>query len=352
MEEKISVIVPIFNVELYLRQCLDSIVNQTYKNLEVILIDDGSPDRCGAICDEYAVKDSRIIVKHKMNSGLSAAWNDGMRIATGEWIAFVDSDDWLDTDYFENIMASAESMGMGDADIIIAGGRTDEGQEAIVVHNFIAPRVFHTEEEMDYLKIRIHYSEKVGRGEKLSGLGLPWDKLFRREFIREHDLWYDESMRGCADMLFDYRAFDMAKKVIGCTYYGYHYRIVLTGISKKYTPYRPKMFHDYLEKTYAYIADSDGAAPEVLASIDAAAIGYILSSLKLYYFHEQNQDGYKETAKKISELKQMPRYHAAIWAKDNQYIGVKMKVLKAVLRLPFIWPVKLLYVLNEHFVKK
>ena len=101
--EFISVIVPVYNVEYYLKQCLDSIVNQTYRNLEIILVDDGSTDRSGDICDEYAQIDARIKVIHKENGGLSSARNAGLDVCTsgGELIAFVDSDDWLELDMFE-----------------------------------------------------------------------------------------------------------------------------------------------------------------------------------------------------------------------------------------------------------
>ena len=116
MGSKISVIIPVYNVEPYLRQCLDSVVNQTYKNLEIIIIDDGSPDNCGAICDEYAAKDKRIQVIHKENCGLSAARNDGLARATGEWIAFVDSDDWCELDLYEKAIACAEKT---DPDIVL-----------------------------------------------------------------------------------------------------------------------------------------------------------------------------------------------------------------------------------------
>ena len=95
MQPQISVIVPVYKVEAYLPQCLDSIAGQTYRDLEIIVIDDGSPDNCGTICDEYAARDQRFRVIHKKNAGLSAAWNDGIRAATGEWISFVDSDDWI-----------------------------------------------------------------------------------------------------------------------------------------------------------------------------------------------------------------------------------------------------------------
>lgn len=97
----VSIIVPIYKVEPYLRRCLDSIVNQTYTNLEIILVDDGSPDGCPQICDEYAAKDKRIIVIHKENGGLSDARNAGLGICKGEYVSFVDSDDWVDEKYIE-----------------------------------------------------------------------------------------------------------------------------------------------------------------------------------------------------------------------------------------------------------
>ncbi len=99
--EKISVIVPIYNVEQYLNRCVNSILNQTYQNLEVLLIDDGSPDSCGDICDKYAQTDQRIRVLHKENGGLSDARNAGMELATGAYLAFIDSDDWIDPQMLE-----------------------------------------------------------------------------------------------------------------------------------------------------------------------------------------------------------------------------------------------------------
>lgn len=97
---KISVIVPVYKVEKYLRACIDSILAQTFTDFELILIDDGSPDNCGAICDEYAEKDARIRVFHKENGGVSSARNLGIERSRGEWIAFVDSDDWVESDKF------------------------------------------------------------------------------------------------------------------------------------------------------------------------------------------------------------------------------------------------------------
>ncbi|MFZ7133255.1 MAG: glycosyltransferase family 2 protein [Eubacteriales bacterium] len=103
MNELISIIVPIYKVEKYLHRCVDSILNQIYKNLEIILVDDGSPDNCGSICDEYKTKDYRIKVIHKKNGGLSDARNAGLELVNGDYICFLDSDDWIHEEYISKL---------------------------------------------------------------------------------------------------------------------------------------------------------------------------------------------------------------------------------------------------------
>lgn len=105
---KISIIVPIYNVERYLDRCMNSLINQTLKDIEIIMVDDESPDRCPQMCDEYAIKDSRIKVIHKKNEGLGMACNSGIIIATGEYIAFCDSDDWVDIEMYETMYNEAK----------------------------------------------------------------------------------------------------------------------------------------------------------------------------------------------------------------------------------------------------
>lgn len=104
MDCTISVIVPVYNSEKYLKRCIDSILNQTYKAIELILVDDGSPDNCGKICDEYAKKDKRVRVIHKTNAGVSAARNSGLEIALGNYATFVDSDDYIEPEMYSNMM--------------------------------------------------------------------------------------------------------------------------------------------------------------------------------------------------------------------------------------------------------
>ena len=113
--EKISIVVPVYNVEQYIDQCITSLIGQLYTNLEILLVDDGSSDRSGNICDEYALKDSRIKVFHIKNSGQSTARNVGIDNATGEYIAFVDSDDYVDTDMYLMMIETANNK---DAQIV------------------------------------------------------------------------------------------------------------------------------------------------------------------------------------------------------------------------------------------
>ena len=116
MAPKVSIIVPVYKVEKYLNRCVDSILAQTFTDFECILVDDGSPDGCPAICDEYAKKDNRIKVIHQENKGVSAARNAGLDMAKGEYILFVDSDDWIDESTVQSLLMISE-----DADIIMCG---------------------------------------------------------------------------------------------------------------------------------------------------------------------------------------------------------------------------------------
>ncbi len=131
-DDVISVIVPIYRVEEYLNQCIESIVNQTYSNLQVILVDDGSPDRCGEMCEDWARRDKRIKVLHKKNGGLSDARNAGLAIATGRFVAFVDSDDWVEPQMYETML----SILVNENADLVACGIVDTYPDKDIVHSY------------------------------------------------------------------------------------------------------------------------------------------------------------------------------------------------------------------------
>lgn len=166
----ISVIVPIYNVEKYICRCVDSILNQTYKNIEIILVDDGSPDNCPKICDEYAAKDSRIRVVHKKNGGLSDARNAGMAVANGEFISFIDGDDYIDCDMLLDLFGCITE---DESDIVSCGVRwVDEDGKVIINDCADTHTVLNDAEAMKELLLDGLLKQHV------------WNKLYRTSVIR------------------------------------------------------------------------------------------------------------------------------------------------------------------------
>ena len=186
----ISVIVPVYKVEKYLDRCVQSIVDQTYRNLEIILVDDGSPDNCPAICDAWAEKDNRIKVIHKENGGLSDARNAGMAITTGEYIAFVDSDDWVDRSFMETLLDLSVRTGadIAECNFIKTSGSTEARTTSDAV------TVCTTEEALEK-HIRIEMFKQV-----------VWNKLYRKNVINvvfqkgkyhEDEFWTYQIIANC-----------------------------------------------------------------------------------------------------------------------------------------------------------
>ncbi|ETJ35881.1 Glycosyl transferase, group 2 family protein [human gut metagenome] len=176
---EISIIVPIYNVEYYLDKCITSILNQTIKNFEVILVDDGSTDRCGEICDEYKRKDCRIRVIHKDNGGLSSARNFGLNIAIGKYIGFVDSDDYIEKNMFQELLKRGYE---DDSDIVICDMKYDLDGEDVNDTNFQDFGVLTGEETLlkyftnNYFKS--HAQNKIYKRELFNDIRFPNNKLF------------------------------------------------------------------------------------------------------------------------------------------------------------------------------
>ena len=171
METAISVIVPVYRVEKYLPTCIDSILNQTFTDFELILVDDGSPDRCPEICDEVARRDARVRVIHQANAGLSAARNAGIEIAHGEWLGFVDSDDYIAPQFYEKLYQTAQRT---DADCVMCSVQNvDESGKPI---DSALMRV------ADEVKTGREVLRKIGRDDVTPYL-TAWNKLYRRKLF-------------------------------------------------------------------------------------------------------------------------------------------------------------------------
>ena len=177
----ITVIVPIYNVELYLRKCIDSITGQSYKNLEIILVDDGSQDKCGLICDEYAEKDSRVRVIHKENGGLSDARNAALDVMKGEYVTFIDSDDYVATEYISYLY---DLIKHNDADIAICGYKyiTEDGK--VLNHLVDDDTVMIMDQEKAFFELlkSKYFSNsacsKLFRADCFEGIRYPYGRLY------------------------------------------------------------------------------------------------------------------------------------------------------------------------------
>lgn len=180
---KFSVIVPIYNVEKYVRKCIESILNQTYRDFEVILVDDGSPDQCPQICDEYAQKDKRIKVIHKKNEGLVAARNTGIKSAIGEYICYVDGDDWIAENLLETVWNRAIKKYDIEMVVYSAVRQYDNHQEEIPKS---VPEGLYNKEKL--YKDVYPYMMYDSRKPFCIGLIFPvaWNKIFKREFLLKH----------------------------------------------------------------------------------------------------------------------------------------------------------------------
>lgn len=199
----ISVIVPVYNAEKYLHRCIDSILNQTYAYFELLLIDDGSSDRSGNICDEYALKDGRVRVIHKKNGGVSSARNLGINKADGEWITFVDSDDWVESEYLKNFTQDCDLSLQG----YYNGDKIIRYKEAFV----------YSEPGAEYLNKNYVYG--------------PYCKLFRSKIIKLNNIRFDENLSFGEDILFLLYYMKYAYDMHVSTNVGYHYVIYNNSLS-------------------------------------------------------------------------------------------------------------------------
>lgn len=218
---KISVIVPVYNVEKYIGKCIESILSQTFTDFELILVDDGTPDTSGAICDDYAKKDGRVKVFHKPNGGVSSARNNGIEKATGEWICFVDSDDWIEPTYLEDF-----GLDESDADIYLQGYVKEKDGSVIARHDFEKC------ESDDFFTV-LSYSEDNYI------INSPCFKLFKRSVIMNNYVRFETNMSYGEDHLFSLTYVLFARSAhfsLGC---GYIYRVSeAESLTQRVVPFR------------------------------------------------------------------------------------------------------------------
>ena len=270
MIPKVSVVVPIYGVEKYLRQCVDSILAQTLKDIEIILVDDGSPDGCPAIIDEYATKDSRIIAVHQENRGVSTSRNNAMKMATGEFIAFIDPDDiYASQTALEKLYNTATSIGCD-----IAGGKVklfNDGDDPCE-KSWSIPLFTNFP----------HYG--VVKYEDFQSLNNFWCYIYRREFIEQESLLFPPLVQ-FEDPIFFVRAMIAARRFVAVDEVVYFYR---RGVhSENHIGENIRKLNDRVHGQFAVFKLAE---ENELAQLAGIAVDYFLTSVKIQNRSEHKID--------------------------------------------------------------
>lgn len=300
----ISVIVPVYNVERFLPQCIDSILGQSVSELQIILVDDGSTDASGWICDEYVKKDKRIVVLHQQNAGVSAARNAGLEVATGTYIAFADSDDVLPLDAYHTMLNDIK-----ESDFII--GRMQRMNEDGTLEN--QSRLFR-----EQIIQKGSYLTDLFEEKKYSYLGFLWDKLFCRAIIEENNIRFREEIKLNEDRLFLLEYVLQCNSICTTNKIVYYYRQRSSGVIKE------TRRNATVTDSELTVIDSFKAMQKICASI----------SDKLYYIccrksFESALDLLnrvsKEERDKVEQIQEFLRESAVVCLK-NPYYSVQNKI--------------------------
>lgn len=325
---KVSIIVPVYNVAPYLRQCMDSIINQTYRNIEIICVDDGSTDESGEILDKYAKSDNRISEAHTNNSGVASARNTGLSLASGEYLLFVDGDDWIDT---ATCQKAVSSISTESADVVMwpyIREFTDHSDPKMI---FRGQKLFDETECRKLQRRMIGLSdEELAHPENADALSTVWGKLYRREIIEQNHLRFENLSRigTYEDGLFNLCYFAHVKSAIYIPDYLSHYR-KNTGMTSKYRSQLASQWKTLFSDMRVYIEKS-GNVSDLKKALDnrisLSIIGLGLNALAL-----PNREALTEIRNVLSDRE----YRAAIKTLPMRYFPPHWWVFFACCKLNF-----------------
>ena len=318
----VSVIIPVYKVpEKMLRTCIESVIKQTHKNIEIILIDDGSPDNCGVICDEYAQKDDRVNVIHKVNEGLSEARNTGVRNSNGKWIMFVDGDDWIESDMCQVMFENAEKDSV---QLVICGISKDYGSAKEEYKFYLEDNKVYSNDECRWLQEQL----LVYNG----NIAVAYSKLILKEFIFEYDVFHNKNLKqGAEGLEFNLRLFENINKVKFINKPFYHYVYNDMSISASHNEKNHELVVKCFDKINEFVKLS--ANSEKLSHwFDNRLLYVIITTAISGYFNPTNLESYKEKKRKYKEYLSKPIIKKAMKTKNKKGLSKQ--------RLIVLWMIK------------
>ena len=321
MKPLVSIIIPVYKVpEEYLRKCIESIIGQTLKEIEIILVDDGSPDNCGAICDEYAAKDERVKVIHQQNKGLSGARNSGVKAARGRWITMVDGDDWLEEVALEQALSEGEKA---EVQIVIWGAVKDYNGKLELYNysKYLEDGKVYVGDECKYVReLLLHYNASIATA---------YSKLIRRDFIIENNIYHDEVLRqGAEGLEFCLRLLANVQKILFINRHWYHYIYNPNSISARSSEANNNYIIKCFEKIKLSIADDEN----LRLWLNNRLLYVIITTAISGYYHPENKEPYKLKKSKYREFLKIPIISEALKTKNKKELSRQ--------RLIILWLIK------------
>ncbi len=320
MSEKISVIVPVYGVEKVLGRCVESILAQTYENLEIILVDDGSPDRCPALCDDYARTNEKIVTVHKQNGGLTSAWKEGVRHASGSLIGFVDSDDWIEPDMYERLYQELSQQG---ADVAMAGlvfDYEDPGYPPRRETNRMNMSVYDRRELETLFPVLLNDGSFIGRTIQPSRV----TKLFRKELVEKNLPLWDARVNVGEDLQMVFAAVLDAGKICAIQdYYPYHYWYNMSSMTGKHDPdYLKKIL--FLKERLEAISDEKGVydfRPQIRNDFLSLAVMAVKNEI-----WRNHEDSMKKVLERVRSMCREEAVQEAIRNHTMDRLGISVKL--------------------------
>ena len=313
----VSIIVPVYKVpEQYLRKCIESTMTQTLKNIEILLVDDGSPDQCGKICDEYAKRDSRIQVVHKKNGGLSSARNCGCRVAHGKWIMFVDGDDWIEPDMCQVMYNAGEEKKV---QLVMCGIMKDYGKSNTEYKFYLEEGKVYRGKECKWLQQQL----LVYNG----NIAVAYSKLIDRKLLLDNQIFHDEILRqGAEGLEFNLRLFEKLKSALFINKPFYHYIYNENSISASHNEANHEFVIKCFEKIKTFIDISDNR--EMLKLwFDNRLLYVIVTTAISGYFNPTNTEPYADKKRKYAAYLEKPIVKEALKTKNIDGIGTQRAVV-------------------------
>lgn len=317
-ETLISIIVPCYNVEQYLPQCIESVINQTYQNWELILVDDGSPDNSGKICDEYAAKDNRIKVIHKENGGLAAARNTGQDAATGYAMMFVDSDDWLELDCCEKAM---QAMLDNDVELIMFDQYVNYPKSQLIQHSFNDGKGERLFEGDECRKLQARVLDFNGR------IAMVFMKLIRLDYLRKYNIRHiDELRQGAEGFVFNIQLFEHLERAYYIDRPLLHYRYNSLSISHTASVTNNILIVRCLEWIDRYIKNS--RTPIDLHTGILNRMLYVICTTAITgYFNPYNTQSHKEKVSGFKQFMAEPLVDEAMKYATRKGLNIQRKII-------------------------